>query len=247
MTDKIDYGWVRLHRKIKKNPIWNIKPYSKGQAWVDLIMSANHEPAQLILGNEILNIERGQFHTSELKLAEEWGWSRKKVRAYLRTLIMLKMATTVGTSKGTTITVENYEEYQGQGTTEDTTQGTLEEHQKNIKRTTQGTQTRMIKNDKNEKNDKEDKNKHKYGSYENVLLSDTDYEKLVNEFPNDYQERIENLSEGIASKGYKYKDHLATIRSWARREKKDKPKSKLREVIMPPDWNFSDLDIGGEK
>lgn len=60
--------------------------------------------------------------------------------------------------------------------------------------------------------------RHKYGSYGNVLLSDDDYNKLMQEFPDDYQQRIERLSEYIASKGAKYKDHLATIRSWARRD-----------------------------
>lgn len=61
--------------------------------------------------------------------------------------------------------------------------------------------------------------RHKYGAYGNVLLSDADMEKLKAEFPNDWEQRIERLSEYIASKGAKYKDHLATIRSWARKEK----------------------------
>ena len=64
--------------------------------------------------------------------------------------------------------------------------------------------------------------RHKYGAYKNVLLSDEDYAKLQSEFPHDYSERIERLSEYIASKGTSYKNHLATIRSWAR---KDKPKA----------------------
>ena len=37
--------------------------------------------------------------------------------------------------------------------------------------------------------------RHKYGEYKNVLLSDEQMEKLKIEFPNDYQERIERLSE----------------------------------------------------
>lgn len=61
--------------------------------------------------------------------------------------------------------------------------------------------------------------RHKYGEYNNVLLSDEDYDKLVNEFPIDYQERIERLSEYMASTGKSYKNHLATIRNWARKEK----------------------------
>ena len=36
---------------------------------------------------------------------------------------------------------------------------------------------------------------HRYGSYENVLLSDTEYGKLRQEFPGDYQMRVERLSE----------------------------------------------------
>lgn len=58
----------------------------------------------------------------------------------------------------------------------------------------------------------------KYGEYQNVSLSDEDFEKLKGEFPADYKERIERLSEYIASSGKVYKNHLATIRNWARRE-----------------------------
>ena len=53
----------------------------------------------------------------------------------------------------------------------------------------------------------------------NVLLSETELEKLKSEFPNDYQKRIEALSIYIASTGKHYKNHLATIRNWARMEK----------------------------
>ena len=60
--------------------------------------------------------------------------------------------------------------------------------------------------------------RHKYGLYENVLLTDQDYQRLLEEFPNDLHDRIERLSEYIASTGKKYKSHLATIRSWARKD-----------------------------
>lgn len=63
--------------------------------------------------------------------------------------------------------------------------------------------------------------RHKYGEYKNVLLSDEQMEKLKIEFPNDYQERIERLSEYCESSGKTYKNYLATIRSWARKEKSE--------------------------
>ena len=70
--------------------------------------------------------------------------------------------------------------------------------------------------------------KHKYGEFNNVFLTDEEYIKLREKFPHDYAERIENLSEGIARKGYKYKSHYLAILNWA---KKDKPK---RETSSNP-------------
>ena len=79
--------------------------------------------------------------------------------------------------------------------------------------------------------------RHKYGFYKNVLLTDEDYDKLMEEFPHDYTERIERLSEYMASHGKSYKNHLATIRNWAR---KDKPQAKTKVNSNP----F--LDLAGD-
>lgn len=61
--------------------------------------------------------------------------------------------------------------------------------------------------------------RHKHGEYQNVLLSDDDLEKLKAEFPADWDQRIQRLSEYMASSGKSYKNHLATIRNWARCDK----------------------------
>lgn len=68
--------------------------------------------------------------------------------------------------------------------------------------------------------------RHKYGEYKNVLLTDDDLEKLKAKFPTDWEERIENLSEGIELKGYKYKNHYLAICKWAKNDKpvKEQPK-----------------------
>lgn len=72
--------------------------------------------------------------------------------------------------------------------------------------------------------------RHKYGEYENVLLSDSDLEKLQAEFPTDWEERIERLSAYMASTGKGYKNHLATIRNWARRDRDTKRGTVSRET-----------------
>lgn len=62
--------------------------------------------------------------------------------------------------------------------------------------------------------------RHQYGEYKNVLLSDTELEKLKTEFPDDYEKRIDDLSYYMKRTGKSYKDHLAAIRSWARSDAK---------------------------
>ena len=83
--------------------------------------------------------------------------------------------------------------------------------------------------------------RHKYGEYKNVLLSDEDVQKLKTEFPKDYKERIEKLSGYIESTGKSYKNHLATIRNWARREQKDVKSKNDGWCFEPEEDSLDDL------
>ena len=91
------------------------------------------------------------------------------------------------------------------------------------------------KNNENDFNNSDNKKptRHKYGTYKNVLLTDEDMEKLKTEFPDDWRNRIERLSEYIASSGKTYKNHLATIRVWA---KKDKEREALKNGSENGKW-----------
>ena len=132
-----------------------------------------------------------------------------------RIINLLKNETQIETQtspRNTVITVVNWQKYQMVGTQN----GTQVEH----KRNTSGTQTEHLPIIKELKKNK--KNKNIYGAYQNVKLTDEEFEKLKTEFP-DWQERIENLSEYIDSVGDKYKNHLSTIRRWARKDQKKKP------------------------
>lgn len=72
--------------------------------------------------------------------------------------------------------------------------------------------------------------RHKFGEYKNVLLTDSDVEKLKDEFPTDWGERVERLSAYMASTGKTYKNHLATIRNWARRDREANRDTVSRET-----------------
>lgn len=84
----------------------------------------------------------------------------------------------------------------------------------------------------------------KYGEYSNVLLSDTDLEKLKAEFPNDWEERIERLSAYMASTGKTYKNHLATVRNWARRDSESQSKRAGRNE---PRWEKTEEEKQDEE
>lgn len=55
--------------------------------------------------------------------------------------------------------------------------------------------------------------KHKHGEYQNVLLTDEEYNKLHQDYPN-ANELITYLDEYIEMKGYKAKSHYLAIRKW---------------------------------
>lgn len=80
------WGWISIHRKIFDNWLWEEKPFSKGQAWIDLLLMANSSDRKFLLGNELIEVERGSKITSLRKLSERWGWSVKKVNNFLKLL-----------------------------------------------------------------------------------------------------------------------------------------------------------------
>lgn len=92
--------------------------------------------------------------------------------------------------------------------------------------TSTSTTTSVIVKDKD---NNKDKDKDTFGEFENVKLTEEEYNKLVEKLgENNTKLMIEELSTGIASKGYKYKSHYATILSWSRRRV-----TKLQERNQP--------------
>ena len=111
-------GWIKLHRRLQECWVWDDKPFSKGQAWVDLLLSANHADKKILFNGELITITRGQYMTSVRKLAEKWGWSRNTVLKFLTILESDKMLTRDSDNHRTLLTIENYGVYQSHEDTE---------------------------------------------------------------------------------------------------------------------------------
>lgn len=84
--------------------------------------------------------------------------------------------------------------------------------------------------DKDISNKKPKPSKHKHGEYQNVLLTDEEYNKLHQDYPN-ANELITYLDEYIEMKGYKAKSHNLAIRKWVvdavARDNKKKPQQQV--------------------
>lgn len=106
-------GWISLYRKIQEHWIWkSTEPFDKRSAWLSLLFKANHKDTKVMFDSKPIEVKRGSFITSELKLANEWKWGRKKVRTFLKRLEDDKMLTKSCTTKYTTISIENWDLYQ---------------------------------------------------------------------------------------------------------------------------------------
>ena len=80
-------GWIKLHRSIRDNWLYKEKrQFSRFEAWIDLLLEANHKDNRFPLGNEIVECERGQLVTSIRKLENRWGWSNTKIKNFLNLL-----------------------------------------------------------------------------------------------------------------------------------------------------------------
>lgn len=131
----MEKGWILLHRKIRDcSVIWDDKPFSRGQAWIDLLLTVNHEDKEILFNGNFTVIKRGQTLTSLTKLSDRWGWSRKKTTKFLNELKMASMLDFESNNKRTVVTVINYDVYQDLGTAEEpqkNRRGTAEEPQRN--------------------------------------------------------------------------------------------------------------------
>lgn len=128
-------GWVSIDRKLTDHWLWTDKPFSKGQAWIDLIMMVNHEDNKFLHGNEVRLVKRGSRITSISKLANRWGWSRKKVFDFMNLLEMEQMIERTSNTKETVVTIVKYEDYQNVRNTKKTPK----KHQGNTEETPKST------------------------------------------------------------------------------------------------------------
>lgn len=139
-------GWISIHRKIQECFLWVDKePFDRRSAWIDLLLSANHEDKKVMFDGKPIIVNRGDKLTSILALADRWHWSRHKVSNFLNVLESEQMIIQKRDNKKTLITIVNYEVYQ--------TIAEVKGQQKDNRRTSKGHQKDTNNNDNNDNKD----------------------------------------------------------------------------------------------
>ena len=140
-------GYIKVFRRLHNHWLWEDKPFGKGQAWVDLMLLASYCTSQFRHGNQVKVVHRGTMLTSVQKLAARWGWSTKKVGNFLTLLEKERMVMKHSYKTHTTITLLNYDQWQGEvmgDISRQTAEGTSPEPgMDNSKDTSQGTSAEM--------------------------------------------------------------------------------------------------------
>lgn len=155
-----------------------------------------------------LDFDNGNNSISISGLSKLWGWSRKRVYTFLE-----KMNIEIIYQKDTTKT----QNQRGQIGLQIRSRSGADKEQ--IRSRSGSTSI-----DPNPNTDPNPKNNYKiYGEFKNIKLSETEHKKLIERFgKHSSQEKIERLSQYIASKGKRYKSHYATILTWEKKDERNK-------------------------
>ena len=250
----MEKGWIRVDRSMRDNWIWKNGPFTYAQAWVDLLLGANHKPAKISLKGTLIQLEIGQQARSELTLSKEWGWSRTKVRRFLSRLEGDSMLIQQKTHLTSIITICNYKSFQGIGsdgdTTEKTCNDTTEKHLKNIRKTSDDTQSIKGRSPDNENHENNVNNNLKdYGHFpeneepdnSDLLNTMLDYHEMNESFTLQQQDNLD----GLVSDETAIKESFDKF--WNAYAKKKKPKDclakwKSKKLYLIADEIMTDIE-----
>lgn len=122
-------GWITLHRQIQNNPLWQAEKFTKGQAWIDLLMEANHKEMHIMLRGIKINLMRGQTAKALKTFARNWRWSEWRVRNFFNYLQGEGMITYTAGNTTTITTILNYEQYQNMNANKRTAKPEIEDYE----------------------------------------------------------------------------------------------------------------------
>ena len=210
-------GWITLHRKIKDHWLWESKPFSYGQAWIDILLECNHAESKQLIKGQLITTKRGQSSNAKITWARRFGWGISATRHFLEMLEKDEMISTHNAHVTTVLTVLNYDSYQ--------TKSIPKGFQKDSKKISEGFQKDTNNNDNNLNN--ENKKQEKRKRFTPPPLNDIEIYFLEKDSDQNEAQRFYDF---YTSNGWKVgrnpmKDWKASARGWISRNitKEDQP------------------------
>jgi len=108
-------GWISLHRQVMENEFYFSEKFTKAQAWIDLLLLANHKPTTIFIRGIEIKMNPGDLCYSQLSLAKRWKWNFKTVKKFLDILRKRDMINYSGGKLTTVISIINWSKYQFYG------------------------------------------------------------------------------------------------------------------------------------
>ena len=105
-------GYIKLYKKIFKNPIFKDEPMSEREAWIWLLCNAVYRKVRGRYGNFVITLQRGQLVGGSEYLSDIFQWNSSRVRRFVKRLQKDDMIGTQTDEGITVITIRNYSEYQ---------------------------------------------------------------------------------------------------------------------------------------
>lgn len=194
-------GWIKLHRKILNNPVFQ-DPYLF-KLWMYCLLKASHSKHEQLVGKEIITLNEGQFIWGRIEATKELnrGTRPKEQKSestwerHLKLLEELKMLNRETNNKYTVVTIEKwgfYQELNNESEQQMNSTRTSNEHQMNT--------NKNVKNDKNVK--KKDKRYSRKQVYDDssvyYKLAIYFYEQIKNNNPNHKKPNLQNWADDIS-------------------------------------------------
>lgn len=197
-------GWIKLHRKIRGNPIFN--DHQLLRLWLICLTEATHKERDQIIGKQTVHLMPGEFVTGRFDIQELYNQGlkpkervtgEKTVFRWLENLEKGGFLTIKKTNKYSVVSIDNWDIYQGEDAKDDHDS----DQQMTNKRPTndqQMTTNKNVKNVENEKNVEESKDTTD-DDFKKVEKAYSQIHKVFNMNPKDWPEVEKLLNKGITA------------------------------------------------
>ena len=103
-------GWIKIYRELSDH--WLAQHPEKLGWWVLLLLKVAHEDKKVLVGNQMIELKRGQIIASLTYLADLWQTSKRTAERFVELLEKEQMLSRCVSRKVSVITICNYDSYQ---------------------------------------------------------------------------------------------------------------------------------------